>query len=121
MVKGIGIDIIEIDRIKKSIKKNKKFLSRIFTKKEIDFFNKRKNNINTIAGNFAAKESFSKALGTGIRFSWNDIEVLRDENGKPYINIYGKAKKIFEKKEFKNCHISISHNKTQAIANCIIE
>lgn len=121
MVKGIGIDIIEIKRIKNSIDKNTKFLNRIFTKKEIEFFNKRKNNINTIAGNFAAKEAFSKALGTGIKFSWNNIEILRDGSGKPYINLYDKAKNIFDNKRFKNCHISISHNKTQAIANCIIE
>lgn len=121
MVKGIGIDIIEINRIKDSVNKNKKFLNRVFTKKEIKLFNKRKNNINTISGNFAAKEAFSKALGTGIKFSWNDIEILRDENGKPYINLYGKAKNIFDKNGFENCHISISHNKTQAVANCIIE
>ncbi|MGM0378122.1 MAG: holo-ACP synthase [Bacillota bacterium] len=121
MVKGIGIDIIEINRIKNSIKKNKKFLNRIFTKNEIKFFDKKNNNINTITGNFAAKEAFSKALGTGIKFSWKNIEILRDESGKPYINLYGKAKDIFENKKFKNCHISISHNKTQAVANCIIE
>ena len=74
MILGIGVDIIEIDRIEKAIKKQNKFLEKIFTNKEIEYFQNRKMNIEVIAGNFAAKEAISKALGTGFRgISFLDI------------------------------------------------
>ena len=94
MILGIGVDIIEIDRIEKAIKKQNKFLEKIFTNKEIEYFHNRKMNIEVIAGNFAAKDAISKALGTGFRgISFLDIEVLRDELGKPLFNIENKIKK----------------------------
>ena len=97
MILGIGVDIIEIDRIEKAIKKQNKFLEKIFTNKEIEYFQNRKMNIEVIAGNFAAKEAISKALGTGFRgISFLDIEVLRDELGKPLVNIENKIKKNIE-------------------------
>ena len=97
MILGIGVDIIEIDRIEKAIKKQNKFLEKIFTNKEIEYFQNRKMNIEVIAGNFAAKEAISKALGTGFRgISFLDIEVLRDEIGKPLVNIENKIKKNIE-------------------------
>jgi holo-[acyl-carrier protein] synthase len=121
MIKGIGIDIIEIDRIRKALEKRDSFITRIFTNKEDILFKSSNYRIETIAGNFAAKEAISKALGTGIVFSWKDIEILRDENGKPYANLDGTAKKIFDEKGCSNLQISISHSNKNAIANCIIE
>ena len=67
----------------------------------------RKNN--SIAGNFAAKEAVSKAFGTGIRgFNLIDIEILRDELGKPVVNLYGPAQLVYDTKQAKNIHVSIS-------------
>lgn len=121
MIIGIGTDIIEIDRIEKALT-NKGFLHKNFTEKEIEYFLKRKNISEVVAGNFAAKEAISKALGTGFRgFGLINIEVLRDELGKPQVNLYGQANNIAEREAVRNIHISISHNKTQAIAYCIIE
>jgi holo-[acyl-carrier protein] synthase len=121
MIIGIGTDIIEIDRIGKALI-NKGFLHKNFTEKEIEYFLRRKNMCEVVAGNFAAKEAVSKALGTGFRgFGLIDIEVLRDELGKPKVNLYGQAKSIADKGGETKIHISISHNKTQAIAYCIIE
>ena len=74
-----------------------------------------------VAGNFAAKEAISKAIGTGFRgFGLKDIEVLRDELGKPVVNLSEKIYKLLDRKDF-NMHISISHNKENAIAYAVME
>ena len=120
MVIGIGTDIIEIARIEAAINNNKNFIKKVFTEKEIEMFNKRNMRSEVIAGNFAAKEAISKALGTGIRgFSLIDIEVLRDEFGKPVAYLNNVIENIINKKYKLN--ISISHNKTSAIAFAILE
>ena len=120
MIIGIGTDIIEINRIERAINSNKNFIKKVFTKKEIEMFNKRNMRSEVIAGNFAAKEAISKALGTGIKgFSLVDIEILRDEFGKPIAHLSNAIEKIINKEYRLN--ISISHNKTSAIAFAILE
>ena len=110
---GIGIDIIEIDRIENAIKKNPRFLERNFTEKEVKF--------ESIAGNFASKEAISKAIGTGIRgFKLKDIEILRDELGKPIVNTYNNLSEICIKYNIKEIKVSISHSKNYAVANSLI-
>ncbi|MBB6697933.1 holo-ACP synthase [Clostridium algidicarnis] len=124
-IKGIGTDIIEIDRIKKADLRNAKFALRIFTKKELEYYNKK--NYESMAGGFAAKEAISKAIGTGFRgFNFKDIEVLRDTLGRPYVILSKSAEKILRDKfNLKGkdyaVHISISHNNSMAIAYSIIE
>ena len=122
---GIGTDIVKISRIKKSIKK-KIFLSKLFSQREISRCRKTKNSFNCFAKRFAAKEAFSKALGTGFRMNLNfkDIEVVNDKKGKPY---YVKNKKItkivqknFKIKNFK-CFLSISDEKNHSTAFAIIQ
>ncbi|MBM6839885.1 holo-ACP synthase, partial [Clostridium saudiense] len=93
MILGVGTDIIEIERIKKAIERTPKFLEKTFTEKEIELFKSKAMKVESIAGNFAAKEAISKAIGTGFRgFSLNDLEILRDELGKPIVNISDKVK-----------------------------
>ena len=107
---GIGADIIRISRISKSIKK-KSFVNRLFNKDEIIKCNKTKNSANCFAKRFAAKEAFSKALGTGVAkgINFNEIVVLNEKNGKPYIKLIDKTKKIVVNKlKFKNYKISLS-------------
>ena len=89
---GIGTDIVRISRIKKSLKK-KLFLQRLFNEKEISKCNKIKNSENCFAKRFAAKEAFSKALGTGIAqgINFNEILVLNEKNGKPFIKLLNKS------------------------------
>ncbi len=119
MIKGIGTDIIEIERIKKSAEKQS-FSDRIYTKKEQSLFHG--HNYQTLAGNFAAKEAVAKALGTGFKgCSPVEIEILRDENGKPYVNLYGNAKGIFEYMGGKSIAVSISHSNENAVAFAVIE
>ncbi|TQS76419.1 holo-ACP synthase [Ornithinibacillus gellani] len=117
MIKGIGIDIIEIDRITESVKKNQRFPSRILTEKEQEQYaicGTEKRQMEFLAGRFAAKEAFAKATGTGIgQLSFQDIEVMPDANGAPTLKVAGyEAHQLF---------ISISHSKAYAVAQVIIE
>ena len=105
---GIGTDIVSIDRIKKSIK-NKRFVKRIYNAKEISRCKKLIKSHNCFAKRFAAKEAFSKALGTGISngINLNEIIVKNDVAGKPYLIFEGDTKKLLKKK-FKNKKINTS-------------
>ena len=117
---GIGTDIVRISRIKKSLKKEL-FLQRLFNKKEISKCNKIKNYENCFAKRFAAKEAFSKALGTGIAkgINFNEILVLNEKNGKPFIKLLNKTKKKVEEKVKKKKYrisLSLSDEKDYAVA-----
>ena len=120
MILGIGTDIISINRIKNSLK-NKNFINRIFNEKEISKCKRINNSINCYAKRFAAKEAFSKALGTGISngINFNEIVILNKKSGKPYINIIGQTKKVLDKK-FKRkktkISLSLSDEKKYAVA-----
>ena len=122
---GIGVDIIDNSRIKKSIS-NKKFLNRIFSYSEIKFSKKINNKTNYFSKRFAAKEAFSKALGTGFRMNLNfqDIEVINDKMGKPYYVKNKKITKIIQKKfkiKYFKCFLSISDEKNYSTAFTIIQ
>lgn len=121
MILGVGTDIIEIDRIKKAIKNTSKFLEKLFTERELEQFNLENLRVESIAGNFAVKEAVSKALGTGMReIGFRDIEVFRDELGKPFIRVSEKVQKVISVEKY-IFHVSISHNKTSAVAFVILE
>ena len=116
----IGVDIIEIYRIKELIDKNKRFLEKVFTVKEIEYFESKGLRAETIAGNFAAKEAISKSIGTGIRkFNLKDIEVLRNDLGKPIVKTYNNFNQICIDYNISEIKVSISHCKDYAIANAI--
>ena len=117
---GVGTDIIQVNRLKKSLNK-KPFLSRIYSKEEILKCKRSKVNSNCFAKRFAAKEAFSKALGTGISkgISFNEIVVLNEKSGKPYIKLINKTKKIVERKIKKKRYkisLSIADEKDYAVA-----
>ena len=107
-----GIDLVLINRFKNLIN-NKRFLEDNFNNSEIDYINKH-NSLDTIAGIYAAKEAFLKALKKGINnYSLKDIEILHDNNNCPYINLHNNLKKDFN---INNISISISHDGDYAIA-----
>ena len=117
---GIGTDIVKVNRFKNSLN-NKLFLSRIFNEKEVSKCKKTINYSNCFAKRFAAKEAFSKALGTGISkgISFNEIIVLNEKNGKPIIKLIDKTKKIVEKKLRKKKYkisLSMSDERNYAVA-----
>jgi holo-[acyl-carrier protein] synthase len=122
---GIGVDIIDNKRFKKLIK-DKKFINRIFSKKEISASKKKLNKIIFFSNRFAAKESFAKALGTGFRnkLNFKDIEILNDKLGKPFYLINNKIKQIIKKnKKIANFELflSISDEKDYSVAFTIIQ
>ena len=107
---GIGVDIVDNRRIKKSIK-NSQFISRIFSKKEINHSKKMNNKVNFFSKRFAAKESLSKAIGTGFRKNLNfkDISIVNDKYGKPSYKLNSNVKKlIYSKFKVKKIKISLS-------------
>ena len=115
---GIGTDIVEIERIEKSINRTEKFLEKVFTQREVDYCNSKPNRYERYAGRFCAKEAVSKALGTGVRnFNLTDLEILNDELGKPIIYFNGQLENLEKEYEI---HLSISHCKDYATATAII-
>ena len=121
---GVGVDIVENKRIQKLIK-NKKFISRIFSKSEIEKSKKIKNKINYFAKRFAAKESLSKAIGTGFRAGLNfkDISIRNDKYGKPLYQLNNNVKKLiysnFKVKKIK-ISLSLADEKKYSIAFSVI-
>lgn len=116
-----GVDIIEIDRIKESIEQlGDKFLNRVFTDKEIEYCESRKNQkYQHYAARFAAKEAAFKAVSGQIddkyNVCWKDFEVTNDEQGRPSIKLVG-----IDEKSIENIDISISHCKKYAVANVTV-
>ncbi|WP_113674712.1 holo-ACP synthase [Vallitalea guaymasensis] len=121
MIKGIGNDIIEISRIEKAIL-NKRFLEKYFTLNENKLFETKNYRGETIAGNFAVKEAVSKVLGTGfVNFTPIDVEVLRDDKGKPYVVLYNGAKDLARQLDISMIHVSISHSRDNVTAIAVGE
>lgn len=116
----IGTDIIEIDRIKKSIE-TKAFFNRVYTLYEQNYINSKAIPEETAAGIFAAKEAIFKAFGTGIggELSFLEIEINHKPNGKPKVILNNKASDMLKNMGYKSCEISISHCKSYAVAFCI--
>ena len=121
MIKGIGVDIIEIARIRESVETSgEKFLERIFTPQEIAYCRSKQNMHQHLAARFAAKEAVSKALSTGWagEFNWKDVEVMNASSGAPQITLSGKLK---ERLATSAVFVSISHSESHVVAMALIE
>jgi holo-[acyl-carrier protein] synthase len=121
MIFGIGVDVVEIERMNQVIKKwGNVFLKKVFTDNELSYAEEKYNPAQHIAARFAVKEAVSKALSTGWGggFRWKDIEIKNDETGKPNVIVHGKMKDSLQ-----NCRImvSISHSENVVVASAIIE
>lgn len=114
MIIGIGLDLIELNRIEKLITRQARFPQRILTDQELIKYEKMlgKRKIEYLAGRFAAKEAYAKAIGTGIgsELSFQDIEIQADEKGKPFIE-----------SSQARCHLTITHTTEYAAAQVILE
>lgn len=120
MIYGIGNDVVEIERIRKSIARHGHvFIARIFTQKEQAYCQKFQDPAPRFAARFSAKEAISKALGVGIgqELSWLDIEIINTPKGKPVVEFRGKAK---EKFSHLDCLLSMSHSRRDAYAVAIM-
>lgn len=122
MILGIGVDMVEIPRVQEAISRES-FCKRVYTERELAMARQRgRQEVAFLAGNFASKEALSKAFGTGIAgFELSEVEVLRQENGRPYILLHGRAKAMFEKLGGRRIHISISNTEEHAISYVIMD
>jgi len=121
MVKGIGVDIIEIDRIRKSIESiGMPFLDKVFTPQEIAYCRGKQNVHQHFAARFAAKEAVSKALSTGWagEFRWKDVEVMNDASGQPRVTLAGK---LHDRLADDVILITLSHSENYVVAVALIE
>jgi holo-[acyl-carrier protein] synthase len=123
MILGIGVDIAEVDRIKRSISEGNHFKKRVFTEVEQNYCDSIKNSAESYAARYAAKEAFFKALGTGWRgeLKFTDLEVVNNELGKPLVHLHNEAQRMAKEMGVKSVHISLSHTKETAIAYLILE
>jgi len=122
MIKGIGIDLVDIERIDNIINKwSHKFLKKVFSNKEIEYCQNKSASSQHFAARFAAKEAVIKMLGNTSRISWQDIEVIKADNGRPELLLFGQARIIAKEKGINNIHITLSHEKKMAVAQVIGE
>jgi holo-[acyl-carrier protein] synthase len=114
---GIGIDLVEINRIERAMMRHDDFVSRIFSQRERELCEDCSRPARRYAACFAAKEAASKALGTGVRgFSWSELEVLKDPGGKPILALSGKAREEADLRGVGEILISLSHSRGLAVA-----
>lgn len=124
MIKGIGLDVVELERIARVVENyGDRFLKKIFTEDEREYFERWQNPVPGIAGRFAAKEACFKALSTGWSegVRWRDVEVLRKEGGQPYVRLHGSAAAVLAKLGARSIHCSITHSKDHAAAVVVLE
>ncbi|HZX48836.1 MAG TPA: holo-ACP synthase [Nitrospirota bacterium] len=124
MIIGIGIDIVDISRIKEAEKRwGQRFLERVFTEGEIKYAMLNVSPHPRLAARFAVKEAMSKAIGTGITggITWRDTEVISRDSGRPEILLHGKLRKLAESMGVKGIHVSISHDGDHAVAQVVLE
>lgn len=119
MIRGIGIDLLESRRIKTTLERTN-FIEKYYTATEAELA--RQSSWKKLANNFAAKEAVAKAFGLGFyKFRFRDIEILRDKFGKPYVRLYGEARKSAKKMRIRKIHISITDTDQHIMAVAIAE
>lgn len=117
MIKGTGVDIVEISRIEKAINRHDGFFRRVYTVRELEDCMTEKPRTNSLAARFAAKEAVSKALGTGIgKIKWTDIEIIKQNTGKPEVFLHGRARELMLEMGISTIEISLSHSREYAVA-----
>jgi holo-[acyl-carrier protein] synthase len=124
MICGIGIDLVENDRLARIIAKwGSKFMQRVFSEGEISYCEKHVQAVVNYGARFAAKESFVKALGIGLGMGvkLKEIEVVNDKKGKPELVLRGEAKAQIEKRNIVKVHLSLTHTKSYASAIVLLE
>ena len=123
MIAGLGIDMIEVERVATKIGKEAGFRELVFSEREIAYCEAKTNKYEHYAARFAAKEAFYKAIGTGWmnETSFNEIEVINDHKGKPELVLLGKTSEVLARTGIRNIFVSLSHVKTMASAVVIIE
>ena len=123
MTSGVGIDMIEVERVAEKINKESGFRELVFSKTEIAYCESKKNKFEHYAARFAAKEAFFKALGTGWtdNTQFNEVEIINNKDGKPEVHLLGYTLETINALGIKKILVSLSHIKTIASAVVMIE
>ena len=124
MIVGTGVDLAEVDRIKRSAERfGRRFIERVYTPREIAYAERKANRYERFAARFAAKEAGMKAIGTGWKrgVRWQDFEVVNLPSGKPTLQFHGKAAEYARKLGVRSVALSITHTKETALAHVILE
>lgn len=124
MIVGSGIDLVEIERIQHSIERyGERFLNRVYTSAEKAYCLRKKKSAESFAARFAAKEAGAKALGTGISFgvNWLEIEVVRHPSGRPQLVFHGRAARIAQHLGVSHIALSLTHTGNLAMASVVLE
>lgn len=124
MIVGVGLDLVEIARIERIyLKFGRTFVEKILCPPEIDYCLSHPKPAPHLAARFAAKEAFSKALGTGIggELGWHDLQIVRSASGQPSLVFQGKAQELLRGRNIQNAHLSLTHSQTHAAAVVILE
>jgi holo-[acyl-carrier protein] synthase len=123
MVKGIGVDLVQIPRMRRVVERwQDRFLRRVFTAEEIAYCQKRRDPVPHLAARFAAKEAALKALGIGLRLgvSWRELEVRRERGRAPFVVLSGKSRRIGEALGGRRLLLSLTHDGDYALAQCVL-
>jgi holo-[acyl-carrier protein] synthase len=124
VILGIGVDIVEIDKLRLAmIRRGERLRDRAFTRSEIDYCERRANKFQHYSARFAAKEAVFKAIGTGWRggVSWQDAEVSNQMNGKPILLLRGRTLELTNLMGARKYWISLSHTDQYAVAQVVLE
>ena len=123
MITGLGLDVIETERVAEKIQKEQGFRELVFAAEEIAYCEPKAHRYEHYAARFAAKEAFFKALGTGWAegTAWNEVLILGDEKGKPVLSLKGQTAETLRHLDLGKIQLSLSHLKTIAAAVVIIE
>lgn len=123
MIIGVGIDMIEVERVQAKIARNQAFRDAVFSPDEIAWCEQQNNTGESYAARFAAKEAFLKATGKGLALGYEllNIEVLSETSGRPYIRLKGVYKEEASKNNWNRIHVTLSHLRQIACAVVIIE
>ena len=123
MIEGFGVDIVEVKRVKAAVKKyGRRFLDKIYTKRELDYCRNKGAPEQHLAARFAAKEAVYKAFGGDGKnpIAWTDVEIVNDRYGKPLVILKGTAKRLMVRRKVRKAVVSLSHTKNYAVGNCIL-
>ena len=119
MITGTGIDLVQVERIRKAMERwDDKFLSRIYTPREISYCREKKRDYLHFAARFAAKEAVRKALGE--RMDWREVEIVNGRLVQPEVNLRGKAREIGRGPGAKKIFLSLSHDHNYAVAQAVV-
>ncbi|HPW25462.1 holo-ACP synthase [Candidatus Syntrophosphaera thermopropionivorans] len=123
MIIGIGVDIVQIERVRKLVENYSEFMHQVFTAREIEFCQAKADSASSYAARFAAKEAMMKALSTGWneKVNWLDIEVINEEQGNPILKIKGRTLRLMKKMGVYQTHLSLSHERDYALAFVVLE